>query len=331
MRTLLCCGICLFASGIYGQDYEVVDRAGRVKASATILRGQLVVVESTGQRVSFRRETRYDSPDGQMLGFLNVDLQRVLRFPRSGWGVMQVTDLDDPNPRFRETLRKVRPAEVDPLIGYIPAYGAGHGLAGDPYAYSYPYVWGYRPRPRSLLIESKTVAKSPLKPAKLALTNGGPRDVLVTVVDLNTGQPSEHRIHPGQQVEIEAQRDQGGKRIARYQTVSPAGGSVVKEVVTKVPPKVRYEIVVHEWVMQSVAIDRTGKSPAVIEDVNYQGKGLGRFTLPPGDQLRSGTLDVYRAAIAANNRQSVVPITAQEKPIGDGSSPLERAVRDLRR
>ena len=182
-----------------------------------------------------------------------------------------------------------------------------------------------------MLLESKTIANPPLKPVRLALANRGPREVLVSLVDLQTGQAQEHRIRPQQRVEVEVQRNAGAKRIGRYQTFSAAGDSVVKEVVSEIPPAIRYELVVHEWVMQSVAIDRTGKSPSVIEDVNFQGRGLGRFTLPAGDELRGGTLDVYAAAMAAANRESVVPITAQEKPIGDGSSPLERAVRDLRR
>ena len=92
---------------------------------------------------------------------------------------------------------------------------------------------------------------------------------------------------------------------------------------------VRYEFIVHEWVLQSIAIDRTGTSPSPIEDANYHGKGLGRFSLPPGTQLQSGTLDVYRAASSAQNRGTVAPITAQEKQVGDGLSPLERAVLQL--
>ena len=106
MRTLLWLGICWAASSASAQNYELLDRAGRIKATATIERGQLIVVESTGERVVFRREPRYDSPNGQLLGFLNVNLQRVLRFPRHGSGAMQVADLNLPNPRFQETMRK---------------------------------------------------------------------------------------------------------------------------------------------------------------------------------------------------------------------------------
>ncbi len=276
-----------------------------------------------------------------------------MRFPAAGRGVMQVADLDRPNPRFQNTTRSVRPSEVDPIIRYAPnhpaggygagtygsgfgygsgAYGGGYGSTGDRYTSSYPYVWGYSPpQPRSVLIESKTIANPPLEPATLLLANGGPREVLVTIVDLKTKTSQQRRIRPSEQVEITVARDAGGKRLQRYQSVTLAGDSVVKEIVSEIRPAVRYELVVHEWVMQSIAIDRTGKSPSVIEDVNFQGKGLGRFTLPPGDELQGGTLDVYQAAISVANRGSIAPITAQEKAIGNGLSPLERAVQDLQR
>jgi hypothetical protein len=249
-------------------------------------------------------------------------------------------------------MRSVRPSEVDPVIGYVPhnqgtyragpaygagldyggGYGAGYGSAGSRYASSFPYVWGYNPpQPRSVLIESKTVANPPLEPAKLELANGGPREISVTIVDLKTNTTEQRRIRPSERVEINVARDAGGKRLQRYQSVTLAGDSVVKEVVSEIRPAVRYEIIVHEWVMQSIAIDRTGKSPSVIEDVNFQGKGLGRFTLPPGNELQPGTLDVYQAAISVANRGSIAPITAQEKSIGDGLSPLERAIENLQR
>jgi hypothetical protein len=336
MRAVACLGIALVAAAVVAQDYEIVDRLGHVSASATIARGRLTIVESTGQRVVFDREPRYDSADGQLLGFYNADLQRVLRFPIQGHGLMQVADLDRPNPAFRQTQRSVRPAEVDLGIGYVPGYGnPGYGAGYPlpvPSASPYPYVWGYRPPlPRSVLLDSKTVANPPLEPVLLELGNGGPREILVTVVDLRTGETNEHRIGPAQQVQVKFQRDAGGKRFQRYQTVTPAGASVVKEVVSEIAPAIRYELTVREWVVQSIAIDRTGKSPTVIEDVNYQGNGLGRFTLPPGQKLQSGQLDVYRAAISAANRGSIAPIPVQEKPIGDGLSPLERAIQNLQR
>lgn len=341
MRTFLGVAIGLVASIAIGQNYEFVERTGQATASATIAGGQLTILESTGERVVFRRESRYDSPDGQMLGFYNADLQRVLRFPRSGVGAMHVADLDQPNPRFQQTQRTVRPAtgrgfgQADPFgkrleTELTPGYGSG--FATVPNAYSFPYVTGYRSAyPQSLLIESNIVASPLLQPATLTLANSGRRELLVTITDLKSRQQRSLRIPPGRSAQAQFKRDAGGKRVAKYQTVGPLGDAAVREVVTEIRPTIRYELTVHEYVMQSIAIDRTGKSPSVIEDVNFQGKGLGRFTLPPGSKLRSGTLDVFRTAISVGNAGTVGTIPAQEKPIGNGLSPLERAVRDLQR
>lgn len=331
MRIIICaCAGLLCVTLASAQDYEIVDRAGRVTATATIQRGQLIVVESTGERIVFKREPRYDSADQRFRAFLNLNLQRVLRLPSAGHGVMQIAELDDPQPQFRNTLRSVRVSEVDTRFGYVPGQGYPYGWNTNSQQGSYPYISGYRPaRPRSVLIDTKTTANPPLPVAKLTLVNSGPEELLVTVVDLKLDQPKELRIRPSQRIDLELQRDAGAKRVQRYQTINIYGDPVIKQVVTDIPPAVRHEIIVHQWVLQSIAIDRTGKSPSPIEDMNFQGKGLGRFTLPPGDQLQTGTLDVYRAALSARNQGSVTPITAQEKQIGDALPPLQRAIQDL--
>ena len=295
MRSCTILAITLLASiacqsVAHAQSYELIDRNGAVRANIEIVRGHLALVESTGEHATFAREPRYDSPDGQLLGFYSAALRRALRFPKTGLGAMQVADLNQPNPRFQLSQRRVRPAEVDRGNPYVPSYGGGgFGSIYGTNSQSYPYVSGYPSSfPRSLLLDSKIVANPLLQPAKLRLSNSGPRELLVQVVDLKTRQNTQLKIPSGQSSQIEVQRDNGGKRIARYQSVGIAGDAAVKEVVTEIPPTVRYEIIVREWVLQSIAIDRTGKSPSVIEDANFQGKGLGRFTLPPGNQIRSG-------------------------------------------
>ncbi|MGI9470308.1 MAG: hypothetical protein ACR2NZ_02170, partial [Rubripirellula sp.] len=95
----------------------------------------------------------------------------------------------------------------------------------------------------------------------------------------------------------------------------------------------RYEIVVHEWAMQSVAIDRTGKSPNVIEDINFQGRGIGRFLLPAGPALQSGVIGVYSAAASQGNAGTVQPIVPTEDlPVrGNNARRLEDAVLEAQR
>ncbi len=57
---------------------------------------------------------------------------------------------------------------------------------------------------------------------------------------------------------------------------------------------------------KSIAIDRTGKSPNPIEDINMQPRSIGFFLVPPGDAIREGSvLDVYRVAEDAKNPGAV--------------------------
>lgn len=341
----------LFAQSALADRYELIDRAGRVTATAEALPGRLIVYESTGERVYFSREPRYDSVDRKLLGFYNTRLNRILRFPRSGFGAMQLADLDDAVPRFRTTQRTVRPMNsrapgvpvpiptrprVDrglsggygpvPMPGYASGYSpyVGTGPAFGP-AFGSPYY--APPRPQSVLIDSQSFRNPPLKPVSLELTNGGPKELRVTVVDLKEPAGTrEIRIQPRQTVVIIVQRDSGGRLVQTFRTITSLGEAITKEVVTPIAPEVRYEVVAHEWAMQSIAIDRTGKSPNVIEDVNFQGRGLGRFPLPPGDRLQPGRIDVYSAAKRAGNQGTVAPITAAEKQLPANSDPLERAI-----
>ena len=337
--------ISLLAQTARADRYELVDRTGRVTATAEALPGRLIVYESTGERVYFSREPRYDSVDRDLLGFYNTELNRVLRFPKSGVGSMQLADLDDAAPRFQTTQRSVRPARSNGLnsstglnrsaapdiavpIPTRPRFDYGlKGGFGPPVAG--PYAAGYQPPvlPQSVLIDSQPFLNPPLNPVKLELTNSGPKELLATIVDLK--QPAgtrEVRIQPRQTVLVEVQRDPGGRLVQTFRTITPQGESTTKEVVTPIPPKVRYEVVAHEWAIQSIAIDRTGKSPNVIEDVNAQGRGLGRFPLPPGDQLQSGRIDVFLAAVNAGNQGAVAPITPLEKHLPANGYSVERAI-----
>ena len=187
--------------------------------------------------------------------------------------------------------------------------------------------------PQSLLIESDVVANPPLPPAQLWLVNSGPRELQVGIIDLT--QPDQRfstRVPAGGEVEVSLERDSGATRTARYQTYDAWGFPIVQEVVTEIAPSVRYELIVHEWAIQSIAIDRTGKSPNPIEDINFQGRGIGRFPLPAGEELASGTIDVYRAALAAENPGVVAPlIPSEQQQTSDKASILERAILDAQR
>lgn len=306
------------------QTFELVQPEGVVTGRIEVARGRLVVYELGGQRIFFSRERRYDSPDGLFAGYFQFELNRILRFPRSGRGAMQTADLDDRFPRFRLTRRFVRPISsaiappVLPLPGFVdPIYPA--------FPVQSPVLI---PQPQSLLIDTQSIPNPPLPPARVRLTNGGPRDVQVTLVDLKT--PSRNRsmrIAPNRSSDVMLERDAGGKQVQTYRVITPGGEAVTRErtVAIAVPP--RYEIVVHQWQVQSVAIDRTaGAADNPIEDIHYQGEGIGRFPLPPGPELESGTIDVYHAAKASGTRGAVVPILASEDDNSQSPSPIERAI-----
>ena len=325
--SLLC--MLIFTVVANGFQYDLIEPSGITSGTVGIERGRLVVYQASGQRTYFSREPRYDSVDGQWIGYFNIDFNRVLRFPRSGSGSLQTADLDHPSPRFRNTQYVVRPNRVGtgPSIFVLPSTVRGYPYLGSPYG----GVYG-PPLPQSTLIDSRTIPNPPLPPAQVVFGNDGPREIQVGVVDgKNPGGTRSVRIPPGASVKMELDRDAGEKRVAQYRIVTLTGESFTKEVVTDVPPADRYEVVVHEWAIQSVAIDRTGKSPNQIEDINFQGKGIGRFRLPPGPHLQSGTIDVYSAAKNQQNAGAIAPIVPEEDHNDESASPLERAILESQR
>ncbi|MFK8113210.1 MAG: hypothetical protein AB8B91_13460 [Rubripirellula sp.] len=339
---------------VLAQRFEVVEPSGLVSGTIEINAGRLLFFDLSGDRVYYSREPRYDTPDRRFVGYFNFDRNRVLRFPRSCSGWMQTADLDDGFPRFRNTISTVRPANargggyVGPSFG-VPGRG-GHGYSSPGYSTGYGYSTPYAgpispPRPlpypsgfraplqrQSVLIDSEVIPNPPLPNAKIVLRNDGRREVQVAVVDFaSERQPQSIRLAPGQSRQVELQRDSGAKRVANYRVITPYGEPLTKEIVSEIPAKVRYEIVVHEWAMQSIAIDRTGTSPNPIEDVNMQGRGIGRFTLPPGLRLQSGTIDVYSAAQRSGNAGTVSPLVPASEQSSDNASVLERTILEAQR
>lgn len=228
-------------------------------------------------------------------------------------------------------------------IGFGPSWGPlppaggwwGGGLApmpgGLPWLGHPPFrAGGFA---QSVVIESDVRPRAALPPAQIRLINTARRELQVAVVDLRDGQQTRAlRLPPGGTQTLTLERDAGAERVSLVQTYDAFGFPRVREVVSEIAPATRYEMVVHEWAVQSVAIDRTGKSPNVIEDIRHQGRGIGRFPLPPGEQLRDGPLDVYRMALAANNPGAVGPLVPDDESIPtDNASKLERAILEAQR
>lgn len=338
-------------------DFELVEPGGFVSGHVDIGPGRMIIFENTGERLYYSRDASFDSTDGRYVGYFHFDLNRVLRFPRDGSGRMMLADLDDFRPHYVFSRRHVQRAGrggrpiIAPPGGFVPGgfvpggfvpggfvpggfvpggFAPGGFIPGGFAAPSLPLV----PQPQSIVLDRKTIANPPLEPVRVVLRNGGPRDVQVGVVDsIQPSRTRTMRLPAGGMDEVLLQRDAGGREIQNVRVITPAGDVVTREVVHEIPPRARYEIVVHEWQIQSVAIDRTaGAGANPIEDINFSGRGLGRFPLPPGQELRPGQIDVYAAARSRGNGRDVSPILAEEDDAyDDGPTPLERAILDAQR
>ena len=331
----------------YANDrYQLVERTGVITADVYFRSGQMIVNDANGTQYVFVRDRQFDSLDRKYAGYFLPTVNRVVRFPRSGSGMMLVADLDDVYPRFVFSRRSVRragknptpfvpPYFVSPYATPAPGYGPPPAIGpyggGPVFPILRPRLPLFPPPMQSITLESRVVPRDPLPPATVRLANTARREIRVTINDAqNPTQPQQLRIAPGSSETVRFARDAGGDHVRRVQTFAPDGSVITRDLSTPIAPTPRYELVVHEWKLQSVAIDRTGKSPNVIEDTNFQGKGMGRFLLPPGDQLKSGTMDVVRTALEARNAGSVSPLLddsgrTPETPRGSSPvSPLEQ-------
>jgi hypothetical protein len=186
--------------------------------------------------------------------------------------------------------------------------------------------------PSLQLVQHSVQPLAPLPPVKTLLTNSRDNEVWVVLTDLRNGTEQHLKIPARDGIEIELQRDSGAAFVESYQVTSALGNIYREEFSTSVPPATLYEITVYERFLQSIAIDRTGKSPNRIEDVNYQPRSIGVFLIPAGDQFQGGRLDIYELAKQQNNAGGVRPIKPENWEGGAGSlDPLEQALRDAKR
>lgn len=335
-------------------DLEMVDAFGNVTGVIDVSAAGLSVFENSGDRFFYQRAPQYDLPGGRYLGFYNLELNRIIRFPRSGNGPVERADLDARIPRFIPATVSVRPIGSGrgfgpylsgwitqplatsrlrggfPSIGSNSGYGVGGYRAGGygwtDYGFGNPIgsfggihlevtpqMIPFRsPQPRSVLLQSNVVQRNPLSPIEVEFFNSHNEQLVVTLTDSqNPSKQPQYTIDPGDSKRVKLPRDNGHTRVDVYQTTDVTGLPIEQEVRVNVPPTARFEVVVHRVRIQSIAIDRTGKSPHPIEDINRQGIGVGRFKLPPGDQLTSGRIDVFAAAREANNPGSIAPIVSQ--------------------
>ena len=225
-------------------------------------------------------------------------------------------------------------------IGSNPyqTYRPGYPVAGTPYYFPPDPRIGVPPVqvpsfqvPRSVLVSRNLIANPPLAPATVQFANSYREALRLTITDIKKKQTLvSENIGPKQSISVQLPRDAGGRSVEVYQALGLDGTYQNREVVREIPPTVRYQVTVHQWQVQSIAIDRTGKSPNVIEDINMQGRGLGMFSLPPGNQLQDGQIDVYQSAVGAQNQGAIAPIQPLNSVDQEPVDPLRRVIEELR-
>src|SRR6056297_3012427 len=107
MTAWLAATIVLPAEQTEGQDFHLVEPSGVITADVYVRRGMITVNDANGMQYVFTRNRSFDSIDGRYLGYWLPSRNRVVRFPRSGRGLIQVADLDDVSPRWTFSRRSV--------------------------------------------------------------------------------------------------------------------------------------------------------------------------------------------------------------------------------
>ena len=294
-----------FAAQATAQDYQLVEPTGVISADVFVRHGQMVVNDANGHQYIFHRDRSFDSLDRRYRGYWLPSLNRIVRFPSSGTGLMQVADLDDVfpayvfsrrsvrrgpghsgHPRYHHAGRFIPPYFVSPY-GY-PQYGYGYLSFGTGLSVGGGYP-GYGLRPRryftrplqSLTLDSRVVAREPLPPVNVDLLNSAQREIRVTIADRKSpGQTKQLRIAPGTSSRVVFERDAGADLVRTVATYALDGSQITRQITTPVEPAPRYELVVHEWRLQSVAIDRTGQESQSDRRYTIPRSRIGAFSNP---------------------------------------------------
>lgn len=118
----------------------VVPESPGLSSSALLTERELVVTDTQGASYRYVREPRFDSPDGQYVGFVNVGTQQAIRWPVLGQGPMILGDAQ--GLAWRASRQQVQPvgAGVAPglgggiLPGGVPGVGIGPVIRPGPIA-----------------------------------------------------------------------------------------------------------------------------------------------------------------------------------------------------
>ncbi|MCA9127281.1 MAG: hypothetical protein KDB22_09345 [Planctomycetales bacterium] len=189
-----------------------------------------------------------------------------------------------------------------------------------------PPVIAFQPLTRT--VRQEVIPNAALPPAQVELINSH-RYALITLIGdrRDADSVTQVRIEPNTKVVVSLERDPGARLVETFELQIAPGQWERQEFVTELPPSTRYDLSVYEEHLQSIAIDRTGKSPNPIEDTNFVPKSVGWLLLPAELQVTM-QIDVYPTAVAANNPGAVrkFDFRAQETNAG---SPLDTILNEF--
>ena len=187
------------------------------------------------------------------------------------------------------------------------------------------------PAPQYRSSAEQFVPNPPLPPVNLRIANTHSDSIMVLLADRrNPQRPATLRIPAGGSEVVTLERDAGGTAIQTVDVMDSFGNWNRQEYQIPVPPAVLYDMSIYEEFLQSIAIDRTGKSPNPIEDVNYQPRSIGFFLLPAGGSIEENSvIDAYRVAADSQNPGAVRKINPRDLPNSSSQAPARDPLKDL--
>ena len=78
-------------SQLPAQDrFQLSTRDQQISSTATVTKDELVIQDQQGNVTLYKRDAKFDSPDGQWLGFISASVRQVIRWPKSNQGNMEI-------------------------------------------------------------------------------------------------------------------------------------------------------------------------------------------------------------------------------------------------
>jgi hypothetical protein len=165
-------------------------------------------------------------------------------------------------------------------------------------------IW---PQPVLRSVSTQVIPEAPLPPARLELVNTHRLALRVLLADRRPGGAvTEVKIAPNSSETVWIDRDAGSRMIENREIRLGTGEWIQETAEFQIPPECFYDLSIYEEFLQSIAIDRTGKSPSPIEDVNFMPRSVGFLLIPPGESVaETDRWDLYPMAVAADNPGAV--------------------------